>query len=275
LSAIDSFKLRLGLPISEELYLDDRDLRELIQTGLVPVEVDRLAAFGLCLSNQMEILTAVDEFEDSKRKIRVAADQLRAELNVFGNARLASEGPEDYTQFDPDKVRYNAGISLDLPIDRLRERNSYRATLVSFESQMRARALTLDNYRDRIDRGLRTIEQARLNYINGLESLKVAQRRVENNSMLLEAGRATVRDLRESQDQLVSAENTLASLYAAYSAARLNLMVNLGVIDINPRKFWLQDPLAGKLSPNQKSVPPLRMPDDQVVPPDNFLEPSS
>jgi outer membrane protein TolC len=275
LTALDAFKTRLGLPLSQELYLDDRDLKELIDAGLTPVDIDRQAAFRICVEKQMDLLNAIDRFEDSKRKVRIAADQLRAELSLFANASLQSEGPDDYTNFDPNKVRYTAGLRLNLPVDRLHERNNYRATLVSFESQLRSLSLTLDNYKDRIDRGLRTLEQSRLNYLNGLESLRVAQRRVENNIMLLEAGRATIRDVREAQDGLVLAQNTLATLYANYLTSRLGLLLNIGVIDTRPEKFWLLDPLKDMLTPAQRGAPPLRMPDDQVLPPESFIEPSS
>jgi outer membrane protein TolC len=187
---------------------------------------------------------------------------------------LDSEGPDDYTKFDANKVRYSAGLSLDLPVDRLLQRNTYRTTLISFESQLRSLGLTLDNYRDRIDRGLRTIEQARLNILNGIESLGVAQRRVDNNAMLLEAGRATIRDLREAQDSLIQAENQLATLYTAYLSARLGLVLNVGLIDTRPTSFWLVDQFKEKLAPEQRSAPALRMPDDKVLPPESFLEPA-
>jgi outer membrane protein TolC len=159
-------------------------------------------------------------------------------------------------------------------VDRLPERNTYRATLVSFESQLRSLSLTLDNFRDRIDRGLRTIEQARLNHVSAIESLKVAQRRVESTVMLMEAGRMTVRDVREAQDNLIQAQNDLATIYAQYLAARLNLLLNIGLIDTRPDKFWLLDQLRGQLSPAQRGPPPLRMPDDRVLPPEAFLEPT-
>jgi outer membrane protein TolC len=275
LTGLDAFKTRLGLPLPYGLYLDDKDLKELIGAGLTAVDIDSKVAFQICVRKQMDILNAVDRFEDSKRKVRVAADQLRAELNLFANASLQSDEPYDYTNFDLSKVRYSAGLRLNLPVDRLRERNVYRASLVSFESQLRSLGLTLDNYKDRIDRGLRTIEQTRLNYLNAVESLTVAQRRVENNNMLLEAGRATIRDLREAQDGLIQAENDLASIYAAYLASRLGLLLNVGVIDTRPEKFWLLDPLKQLLTPNQRSAPALRMPDDQVVPPQNYLDPAS
>ena len=275
LTSLDSFKLRLGLPLSEELYLEDQDLEELIATGILPVDIDRNAAFSICVQKQMEILNAIDRFEDSKRKVRVAADQLRADVNFFANGSIQSDEPYDYTKFDTDNLRYSAGVRLNLPVDRLRERNIYRATLISFESQLRSLGSTLDTYKDRIDRGLRTVEQNRLNYVNGVEALRVAERRVENNVMLLEAGRATIRDVREAQDGLVQAQNSLATIYTGYLTARLNLLLNIGIIETAPAKFWLQDPLKDKIYPNQRSAPVLRMPDDQVLPPEKFLEPTT
>ncbi len=275
LNALDVFKLRLGIPLSEKLYLDDRDLQELIQTGLIPLEIDRQAAFKLCLEHQMDVLNAIDEFEDSKRHVRVMADQLRPELDLFANASLASDEPYDYTRFDPENVRYSAGVKLNLPVDRLNERNNYRAALVSFESQLRSLSLTLDRFRDRIDQGLRTLEQNRLNHLNAQESLRVAQRRVESTMMLLEAGRADIRDVREAQDGLIQAQNNLATSYTDYLGARLAVLLEIGVVDIRPDKFWLQDGLKGRLSPSQIGPPPLRMPDDRVLPPETFIEPSS
>lgn len=275
LNQLDVFKLQLGIPVSERIFLDDADLRELIQQGEVPVEIGRDAAFAMALDKQMNILNAIDRFEDSKRRIRVAADQFMPGLNLAGNMQLPSEPPDDYMNFELDKVRYSASLQLDLPVDRLRARNAYRQTLISFESQIRSLSLTLDSYRDRIDRGLRSIEEARLNLVNGLEQLRVAERRLDNERMRLEAGRNTVRDLREAQDNLIIVQNRMANLYTSYLSARLGLLLNAGVLDINPPKFWLRDPITAQLTPEQRGTPPLRMPDNAIVPPETFLEPSS
>jgi outer membrane protein TolC len=275
LTLADSFKIRLGLPLSEQIYVDDQDLKDLMAAGLTPVDISREAAFGICVERHMDILNAIDRFEDLKRKVRIAADQLRTGLTFAGQANVQSEAPYDYANFDVDKIRYTASLTLDLPVDRLRERNTYRSTLVSFESQLRSLASTLDNYKDRIDRGLRSLEEARLNYLNAVASLKVAERRVENNSLRLEAGRSTIRDVREAQDALISAQNTMARSYTAYLGVRLDLLVDIGVIDIAPERFWLMDPLLDQLSPEQRMPSSLRMPDDQVLSPERFIEPAS
>jgi outer membrane protein TolC len=275
LRELDSFKLRLGVPISEEIYLSDDDLKELIEAGLIPVNIDREAAFRICVDNQTEIVTAIDTFEDRKRKVVVAADQLRADMKLLAGADVSSTAPYDYAHFDMNNLGYYARLNLDLPVDRFAERNVYRRSLIDFQAELRALALTLDSYRNRIDSGLRTVEQNRLQYLNGEESLKVALRRVENTTMLLEAGRATIRDVREAQDGLILAQNNLATYYRNYLVARLTLLLNIGVIETESPKFWLLDPLKGKLTPEQQGEPPLRMPDNQVLPPENFLEPPS
>jgi hypothetical protein len=53
------------------------------------------------------------------------------------------------------------------------------------------------------------------------------------------------------------------------------MLLNIGVINTRPDKFWLLDPLETQLTPAQRGAPPLRMPDDRVLPPETFLEPSS
>lgn len=275
LNQLDGFKLQLGIPVTERVFLDDADLRELMERGQIAVEIGKEAAFAMALERQMDVLNAIDRFEDSKRKIRVAADQFKPGLNLSGSASLSSEAPDDYTNFDFDKIRWSTGLQLDLPVDRLRARNTYRATLVSFEAQLRSLSLTLDNYRDRVDRSLRTIEEARLNLLNGVEQLKVAERRLDNERMRLEMGRNTVRDLREAQDNLIEVQNRMANLYTAYLDARLGLLLNMGILDINPPKFWLRDPIPSHVPAEKMGIPPLRIPDDAIVPPETFLEPST
>jgi hypothetical protein len=52
-------------------------------------------------------------------------------------------------------------------------------------------------------------------------------------------------------------------------------MVNLGIIDIEPKRFWILDPLKERMTPELQGEPPLRMPDDKVLPPELFLDPQT
>jgi len=272
LDLLDSFKIRLGIPISESLFLEDGELMAVEAAGPVPADVSREAAFAIAVGNHMDILNAVDRFEDSKRKIEVRIDQLRPGLNLTASAN--ADSTPNYTEFDASEIRYAVGLQLDLPFDRLRERNDYRATLVSFESQLRSLALTLDGFKQRIDGGLRALEEARLNILNEQAQLAVASRRVDMNTILLEAGRVQIRDVREAQDSLIDAQNALTSTIVDYLNARLQLMLDIGVLQTEIDNFWLKDPLQGLLADNQRGASPLQMPRDTLIPPDQFLEPT-
>lgn len=273
LTSAASFKNRLGIPQGHEIYLDDIDLADLNDRGLIPCDIARVPAFQIAVSNHMDILNAIDRFEDTQRKVRIAADQLRPQIVASGNATLLSEPPYDYTRFNLDEVRYSAGVTLDLPVDRRRERNAYRSSLVAFESQVRSLSITLDNFKFRIEDGLRTLEQRRLNFVNREASLEVASRREELNRLLLQAGRAAIRDLRESQDQLILAQNARVLTLVDYLRARLQLMLDIGVLHTEVPRFWLVDPLEGNLPPELRGPSPLQMPENSLMPPDRFLDP--
>lgn len=272
LSALDAFKLKLDIPLGEQIFLDDSVLEELEQIGLIELNIDRETAFKFAIERHPTILNEIDRFEDSKRKLKVAANALKAELNLIGGASISSERPTDYTNFDIDKIQYNVGLELNLPLDRLRERNAYRTALINFEAQLRNLAYVLDQHKDRLDRGLRDLEQRRLNYLNRLAALKVAERRVEMNQILLEAGRVQIRDLREAQDALIQVQNDLTLTAVSYLEARLQLLLNMGLVDASKPKYWLADPIKemGILIAGKDTG--FRMPDDQVISPDRYLE---
>lgn len=265
LNALDQFKIELGLPVSEKLHLEDEALVQLQQHGLTPVQIASDYAFRIATGRQMQILNAIDEFEDSKRKIKVSANRLLPDLNILADASLESDRPTDYTRFNADDVRAGVGVELNLPIDRLRERNNYRATLISFESQLRNLALTLDTLKDAIERGLRTLEQRRQTYEIQQGALAVANRRVLAATQLIEAGRAEVRDLVEAQDAQIAAQNAVTQAIVSYQDAMLRLLLDIGILETESPRFWLKDHLAALegTQPAERAQTPA--PDQQIV----------
>lgn len=271
---LDQFKIKLGLPVGEKLALDDQELHELEQNGLVPARLDPAAAYRVAASKQLQILNAIDQFEDKKRKVRVAANQLQADLNVVGGADLSSQAPTDYSRFDPNQVRANVGLQLNLPIDRLPERNLYRSSLITFEAELRNLTLTLDNLKESIEQGLRTLEQRRQNYEIQKNALELANRRVDSTTLLLEAGRAEVRDLVDAQDAQISAENAVTAALVDYQQARLQLLLDIGALDTEVPKFWLKDNLASYLPgtpPASDNPQPKDLGEQAVLPPDQYF----
>jgi outer membrane protein TolC len=216
------------------------------------------------------ILNTIDEYEDAKRKVIVAADQLRPGLNLVANFSVDTQGNE-YLRFDPDTARAGAGATLDLPFDRHSERNTYRRTLVTFEQRLRDLSLTLDELKDSIERGLRTLNQRKESYEIQTNALGVANTRVEAALANLEAGRAEIRELVEAQDAQINAQNAVTSAIVGYQEARLELMLQIGLLDTGMDKFWLRDHVGGEL---QAATVPRQTPveNNEVVPPDKLFQ---
>jgi outer membrane protein TolC len=271
-NGLDQFKIRLGLPVGEAVHLEDAALVKLAQNGLVPAPLNPEAAYRMAVSNQLQVLNTIDQFEDSKRKVRVAADQLKPELNFLANASLNSEPPLDYTRFDPDKFRGGVGLELNLPIDPVPRRNNYRATLVSFESELRSLTLALDNLKESIDRGQRTVLQKQQNYAIQNNALDLAKRRVVSITMLLQAGRAEVRDLVDAQNAQLLSENAVTAALVEYQVARLQLLLDVGVLDTSVDQFWLKDHLPRAVLALQS--PGTREPgaEQALIPPEQFFK---
>lgn len=265
-TSLDQFKIQLGLPLGERIYLEDSTLDELEQRGLLPVPLSAPGAYKIAVDRHSQILNAIDQFEDSKRKVRVALNQLRPGLDLFANASLDSEPPTDYTRFNADDVRGGVGVELDLPISVTRERNNYRATLITFEAEIRELTLTLDNLNDSILRGLRTLEQRRQNYFIQQNALELANRRVSSTDMRIQAGQLEIRDLIEAQDAQVAAQNAVTSALVDYQEARLQLMLDIGALNTAQDKFWLQDHLAG-FEPALIEAPAENFAEQPVIPP--------
>lgn len=271
LATLDQFKTTLGLSLGVELSLDDSALEQLTQIGLIPVVLAEEQGYELAVAHRLDLLNAIDRFEDTKRKIKVAADQLKGSLNLFANASLASQGPTDYASFDINQYRSSAGLQLNLPLDRLAERNNYRTALINFEREIRALSLSLDTTRNEVRQGIRTLEQARQDYEIQKSAVELANRRVDSAQTLLQAGRAQIRDLLEAQSAQLQARNAVTQALVDYHVARLGLLLDLGVLRIDQEAFWLRDqPLPG-LAPQPQPAPGTVPRNEEIIPPDKLF----
>jgi len=264
-TALDTFKITLNLPLGVELALDDGVLESLQKTGLTPVETSEDAAFNAAVERKFDVLNEIDGFEDSKRKVVVAANALKADLTFVSSASL-QDTSVDYHNFNISQFTASAGLQLDLPFDRLLQRNSYRAAIISFERALRSLALKLDNSRDAVRQGLRNLEQLQQNYAIQTNALALADQRVNASGILLQAGRAQIRDQLEAQTAQVQAQNAVTQVMVDHLAARLKFLVDVGALRTEGENWWLQP----QSPPGATVPPPGRKPDDgnsTVAPP--------
>jgi hypothetical protein len=70
--------------------------------------------------------------------------------------------------------------------------------------------------------------------------LKLAERRVEEQNLLLEYGRGTIRLLLETEDDLVQAQNDLTGALVNHTTAKMRFFRDVGILQVKPDGMWEQ-----------------------------------
>jgi hypothetical protein len=234
-TALDEFKITLGLPPGYDIRLDETVLAELEAVGLLPVPLAEEQSITLALEKRPDFLNEVDQFEDSKRKIVVAADALKPGVLLVADASV----PANYANFRLNDYRLSGGLEFDLPFSRKLQRNRYRETIIEYEQQLRSLALFLDSLKNDLRDGLRTLERLRQSYEIQNRAKQLADRRVESSELSLQAGRVQVRDVADAQTARLQAYNAATAALVDYHLARMRLLLDLGILKTEKEKFWL------------------------------------
>jgi len=181
-----------------------------------------------------------DQLEDAGRKIGIAANALRAQIDLVASAGFDSK-LEPATRLavpDFDRYHWNAGLNINLPLERKAERNAYRAALITYDATRRAFELQADQIKLDVRNGWRALDQAKRNYEISEIGVKIAERRVEEQNLLAELGRAKAQDQVDAQNDLATSKNQLTQALVGHTIARLQFWNNLGILYIKDTGQW-------------------------------------
>jgi len=232
-SALDRYRVKLGLPTDAAIELDWREFEELQAAGPGEKPPRTRQATMVALERRLDHLVAKGRVRDSKRKVEVAKNGLKADLDLTFTAGVESRRPNKAGDLRFQNGRYTAGLSLGLPLDRVQERNTLRESEINLDRSRRALEASEDQVKLEVRGALRKLSRTRESY--GIQQLAVdlAQRRVDGANLLFEAGRAETRDLLEAQDALIEAQNSLSRALVDHTIARLEFLRDTGQLEVN------------------------------------------
>jgi len=232
--SLDRFKITLGVPPTSECEIDAGILDILKQQGIPAPRIVIGEAIESALCCRLDMANSADAVLDAQRAVYVAADGLRAGVDVSGAVDVDSHG----------NGTVSAGPILDLPLDRVAEQAVYRKTLIALEQRRRDYDLDADTVRLEVREAYRRLQETAERHEVLSEALETAQRRLARTSLLLKHARVSSRRVLAAEQDLYDARTAATDALIDYAVATLNFYRDSGVLQVRPDGMWEAGPAA-------------------------------
>jgi len=235
--ALDNFKLQLGLGAEADIVLDDVEL-ERLQIRHPDLAVDD--SIRVALAGRLDYLNTKEKLEDAERQVKLTANLLKPGLNLTGSVNFKSnpDASDHFTLPELSRYQWNASLDFDPGLDRKAERNNYRSALIARGRSARAVEQQEDQIKLQVRESWRTLDQAKRNYEISDIGVKIAERRVEEQELLAEVGRAKAQDQVDAQNALIDSKNQRTQALVTHTIARLQFWNNMGILYIKDNGQW-------------------------------------
>lgn len=262
LNALDDFKILLGMDVRQDLDIVPVELEVEIP------ELENRDLIELAYVFRLDLQTARDRIDDARRTVAIAQNGLLPGLDLVARGELSNRANTPARQLDSRTLDYSAGLNLDLPVDRLRERNLLRRALIQFHAARRVYEDLSDRVTADVRSAVRGIRSAQVELFIQRQSINLAQRRLENANLALKRGAGDARDVVEAQTSLIRSQDAFERSRADLQVQILQFLRLTGTLRIDPDTGTLGQALDRRRGPWQP--PP---PVEELPPPLPPLEP--
>jgi outer membrane protein TolC len=228
-NALDSFKIVIGMPIEEPLEI------VAVALDVNAPEIERADVAELALRYRLDLRTAEDRVDDARRAVSNSQNALLPDVTLSAGATLGNRRNESASEIDSRTLTYNAGLSIDVPVDQIAERNAYRRSLIQLERQQRSFTQTRDQIVSDVRAALRGIRSAKTSLEIQRRNVELNQRRLDFANELLTLGRAQdSREVVDAQQALLDAQDRLDRAYADFQIQVLQFLRDTGLLRVDP-----------------------------------------
>ena len=239
---LDSFKVTLSLPADADITLDPNELLALEELGVSEPEYTLDEAIDMSLNLRLDLANTKDRLDDDRRALVLAEKGLGVQMDISVSANVTTPSNEkNIGELRFDRGTYTASTGVDLPFDQISERNNYRRALITMQQSLRSYDEELERVKLDVRQAYRNLVESTQSYEIQKISVKLAERRVDEQKIRLELGSATIIDLQDSEDALVSAQNNFTNAIINYLNAKLSFYRDIGVLEVKPDGMWEQN----------------------------------
>jgi hypothetical protein len=249
-----------------------------------PLDEAYTAGIQAALSDRLDLMNARGQVVDAYRQIAVQANSLQGVFNVQYDLNAASPaGGSHPFGFTGELTRHRLIFNAELPLIRRAERNNYRAALISYQRQRRTLMAFEDNIANDVRNDIRELRTLAELYRIQQRVVELGYSQVDNAQAVLlappvpvtgpgagasDAGSAAAltQQVLQAQSSLVQAQNTLFQIWVSYLTARMNLYLDLELLQLDDRGVWNDEQITGNDNA-ARPVPPERKPGERLPAP--------
>ncbi len=231
--------------IADDLVVAQTLIR-LFRLELDRVELPEEQAIRFAHENRVDLMNTRGRVHDAFRKVEVAADALESELSLSGSIALASDpSVNNAFRLDSSATRYTAGVEFDGPLNRLNERNAFRAAQISYQRANRAFVAQRDSVANEVRATLRQLELSRLSFQIARQQLVAATRQLDQAQIDLRRGTQEDANLTlfllEALSGILDARNNLVGNWIRYRVLKMQLFAALDILYIDEQGRWINE----------------------------------
>ncbi len=231
-----------------ELYVAQIQSR-VFAIDLEPVNLRQETAVQFAIENRLDLMNTQAQVVDAFRRSEVAANALKSQLDVTAQVDLRTDPTRNnIVAFESSANSYQVGVDLDGPLNRLNERNTYRASQIAYQQSRRQYMAAEDGILNDVRSDLRQLRIQRLNFQIARQQLIAATRQVDEAQFNLRTAAQSstnlTRDLLQALQGLLSAKNNLVRSWIGYRTTRISLFVDLELLYLDEQGKWVNEDLS-------------------------------
>ncbi len=237
--ALDRFKIRLGIPVEQNLVLVPPEI------DLAPPDITPDVAASLAALYRLDYQNQVDRLEDSRRSVANARTDLLPDLDVSGRGAFNTDSQRDSPglSFIGNETDFSLAATFSLPLDREIERLNLRSAIIGYQQDKRS----LDQFRDNIileaRQAVRQIDTALFSLDLQDEAIRLNELRVEE--LEIKADEVDPQTRLDAENELLESRNQRDNAVRDIRVAILRFLETTGQMRVQPDGAF--QPLPGML----------------------------
>lgn len=226
-----------------ELYVAQTQIR-LFLIEIEPQAIPSETAITFALQNRLDLMNSKAIVMDAFRRVEVAADALQSDLDASGRVVIGSDrNSKSPFKLDSANNEYNVNLRFDGPLNRLNERNVYRASQIAYQQASRNYVALEDQIANEVRLVLRRLELSRVSFQIARQQVVAATRQVDQAQIDLrrssQAEANLTINLLLALQGLLDAKNNLILNWVDYRVQKLRLFEALELLYLDDQGTWL------------------------------------